>query len=146
MRLSSYSDYSLRVLMQAALCGPERITVEEVADVFGISRHHLARIVHDLGRKGYLQTHRGLGGGFTLAVPPEMIRLGEVVRFGEESDKVIACEDGWDQPCRIVPACRLKGILDEAAGAFFEVLDGYTLADLIKRPGKLHKIFENLKS
>ncbi len=146
MRLSSYSDYSFRVLMQAALRSPERITVEEVADAFGISRHHLVKIVYDLGRKGYLQTHRGMGGGFTLALPPEDIRLGEIVRFGEKSDKVIVCEDRRDHPCRIVPACRLKGILDEAATAFFEVLDGYSLADLIQRPAKLRSLLENLKS
>ena len=74
MRVSTYSDYALRVLMQAALRSPERITVDEVADAFGISRHHLVKIVHDLGRHGYLATRRGIGGGFTLALPPKKIQ------------------------------------------------------------------------
>lgn len=137
MRLSVYSDYSFRVLMQAALRRPERVTVDEVAGTFGISRHHLVKVVHDLGRSGYLQTQRGLGGGFTLARPPEKIRLGDIVRLGEESETVIACLDKLDQPCRLARGCRLKSALDEAAAAFFAVLDGYTLADLVKQPAKM---------
>ncbi len=131
MRVSTYSDYALRVLMQAALRSPERITVDEVADAFGISRHHLVKIVHDLGRHGYLATRRGIGGGFTLALPPKKISVGDIVRLGEESDTVIDCKDRGDRPCRIFPACRLRGVLDEAAAAFFGVLDSYTLNDLL---------------
>jgi len=142
MRLSSYSDYSIRVLMQTALRRPKRVTVDEVAGTFGISRHHLVKIVHALGRSGYLQTQRGIGGGFTLALPPEKIRLGDIVRLGEETDKVIECEDRRGQPCRIAPACRLKGVLDEAAAAFFAVLDGYSLADLLKHPAKMRDVLE----
>lgn len=142
MQLSAYSDYALRVLMQTALQSPKRVTVDEVAATFGISRHHLVKIVHDLGRNGYLQTHRGIGGGFTLSHAPEKIRLGDVVRMGEEAETVIECMDRKNLPCRIFPACRLKGILDEAAAAFFGVLDGYTLADLVKQPSKMRAILE----
>lgn len=137
MRLSAYSDYSLRVLMQAALRHPERVTVDAVAATFGISCHHLVKVVHDLGRQGYLQTHRGVGGGFTLALPPHAIRLGDIVRLGEESEVVIECRDAGTTPCRLAPACRLKGVLDEAASAFFAVLDRHTLADLVKHPARL---------
>ena len=139
MRVSSYSDYSFRVLMQAALRHPERVTVDEVAGGFGISRHHLVKIVHDLGRSGYLKTQRGIGGGFLLAMPPEKICLGDIVRLGEETDKVIECKDRRGQPCRIAPACRLKGVFDEATAAFFAVLDNYSLADLLQHPGKMRE-------
>lgn len=137
MRLSVYSDYALRVLMQAAVCAPERTTVDEVARAFGISRHHLVKVVHDLGRHGYLQTHRGVGGGFTLARPPGEIRVGDVVRLGEESDVVIECRDASATPCRLAPACLLKGVLDEAAAAFFAVLDEHRLDDLVKHPARM---------
>ena len=137
MQISAYSDYSLRVLMQAALRGPARTTVDEVAQTYGISRHHLVKIVHDLGQSGYLATQRGIGGGFTLARPPGEIRLGDIVRLGEETETVIECLDKNHRPCRIAPACRLKGVLDEAAAAFFKVLDGYSLADLVRQPAKL---------
>ncbi len=142
MKLSAYSDYSIRVLMQAALRQPGRVTVDEVAGTFGISRHHLVKVVHDLGRSGYLQTQRGIGGGFTLARPPGEISLGDIVRLGEESETVIDCMDKPNQPCRIFPACRLKGVLDEAAAAFFAVLDGYTLADLVKQPSKMRAVLQ----
>jgi Rrf2 family transcriptional regulator, nitric oxide-sensitive transcriptional repressor len=137
MQLSAYSDYSLRVLMHAALCRTERTTVDEVADAFGISRHHLVKVVHDLGRSGYLETHRGIGGGFTLGRPAEKIRLGDIVRLGEETDRVIECADKENRQCRLFPACRLKDVLDEAAAAFFAVLDDYSLADLLKQPAKM---------
>lgn len=142
MRLSVYSDYSLRVLMQAGLRSPGRVTVDQVAETFGISRHHLVKVVHDLGRNGYLQTQRGIGGGFTLGRPPEEIRLGDIVRLGEESETVIECTDKSDRPCRVFPACRLKGVLDEAASAFFAVLDSYTLADLMKQPSKMRAVLQ----
>lgn len=142
MKMSTYSDYSFRVLMFAALREPERVTVDEVAKTFGISRHHVVRVVYDLGRSGYLTTHRGIGGGFTLAHPPEEIRLGDVVRLGEEAETVIDCLDKPGLPCRIFPACRLKGVLDEAAAAFFAVLDRYTLADLLAKPSKLRSLLD----
>ena len=142
MRVSAYSDYALRVLMQAALCRPERITVDEVAEAFGISRHHLVKIVHDLGRHGYLATWRGIGGGFSLALPPDKIRVGDVVRLGEESETVIDCKDRLGRACRIFPACRLRGVLDEAAVAFFAVLDSYTLDDLLGEASTLAKLLQ----
>jgi Rrf2 family nitric oxide-sensitive transcriptional repressor len=137
MQLRAYSDYSIRVLMFAALRRPERVTVDEVAAAFAISRNHLVKIVHDLGCRGYLDTHRGIGGGFTLARPAQNIKLGDIVRLGEETDTVIGCADRNGELCRLFPACRLKGVLDEAAAAFFSVLDAYTLADLVKQPDKI---------
>lgn len=133
MQLRAYSDYSIRVLMFAALRHPDRATVDEVAEAFSISRHHLVKIVHDLGCQGYLNTHRGVGGGFTLARPPHEIRLGDLVRWGEDTETVIGCADRQNQQCRLFPVCRLKSVLDEAAASFFRVLDAYTLADLVKQ-------------
>ncbi|MBW7895398.1 MAG: Rrf2 family transcriptional regulator [Opitutaceae bacterium] len=140
MRLSTYSDYSVRVLMQAALRQPGRVTVDEVASTYGISRHHLVKVVHDLAKQGYLATRQGAGGGFTLATPAEQIGLGEIVRLGEESETVIDCLDKAGCACRLLPSCRLKVALDEAAAAFFAVLDGYTLADLIRQPTRLRAV------
>jgi Rrf2 family nitric oxide-sensitive transcriptional repressor len=140
VQISAYSDYSLRVLMHAALCSPARITIDEVALAFGISRHHLVKIVHDLGRSGYLETYRGIGGGFTLARPADEIGVGDVVRLGEESERVIECKRMREGPCRIRSVCRLKGVLDEAAAAFFAVLDRYSLADLVAKPSPLRQV------
>ena len=130
MRLSAYTVLDPGADADA-LRNPARVTVDEVAGTFGISRHHLVKVVHDLGRSGYLTTHRGVGGGFTLARPPEDIRLGDIVRLGEEAETVIECMDGGKHCCRLLPSCRLKGVLDEAAAAFFEGSDRYSFADLV---------------
>lgn len=137
MRLSTFSDYSLRVLMHAALRAPARVTVDEVAEAYNISRNHLVKVVHALGRNGFLATRRGIGGGFTLAMPPNQIGLGQVMRLTEADETVIDCSERSGGRCRIFPACRLKGVLDEAAAAFFAALDNYSLNDLVKRPAEM---------
>jgi len=123
--------------MCAAARHPGRVAVDEVGEAFGISRHHLVKVMHALGRSGHLATRRGIGGGFTLARPIEEIRVGDIVRMGEEAETVIECVERGDRDCRIFPVCRLKRVLDEAAAAFFEVLDDYSLADLLIQPSKM---------
>lgn len=135
MRLSFFSDYALRVLMHAALRRPGLTTIDEVASAFGISRNHLSKVVHQLSRHGYISTRRGIGGGFTLAQPQQEICIGEVIRMTEGDEMVIDCVSRRNESCAIFPACRLKGVLAEAAQAFYRVLDQYTLDDLVrKRP------------
>jgi Rrf2 family nitric oxide-sensitive transcriptional repressor len=133
MRLSVFSDYALRVLMQAALRTPELTTIDEVAHSFGISRNHLSKVVHQLSCHGFISTRRGIGGGFTLARPLKEITLGEVIRLTEGDDAVIDCVTGKSRSCVIFPTCKLKGVLAEAAQAFYEVLDNYTLQDLVRQ-------------
>jgi Rrf2 family nitric oxide-sensitive transcriptional repressor len=142
MRLSKYSDYALRVLMYAALRKPALATIGEVADDFDISRNHLVKVVHALGRRGFLSTRRGIGGGFTLALPPAKIGLGDVVRLTEADERVIDCKDRRNRPCRIVPVCRLKGVLGEAGTAFFAVLDRYSLEDLVKQKADMRNLLK----
>lgn len=140
LQLSAYSDYSFRVLMCAALRSPEWVTVAEIAQAFDISCNHLSKVVHHLGRSGYLETRRGTCGGFTLARPPEEIRLGDVLRIGKEPNTVIACVNQANCACRFHPVCRLKGMLNEAALAYFGVMDHYTLADLVKEPSQMQAL------
>jgi Rrf2 family nitric oxide-sensitive transcriptional repressor len=126
--------------MYAALRKPALATIGEVADDFDISRNHLVKVVHALGRKGFLSTRRGIGGGFTLALPPAQISLGDVIRLTEADERVIDCKDSRNRPCRIFPVCRLKGVLGEAATAFFAVLDRYSLEDLVKQKSDMRNL------
>jgi Rrf2 family nitric oxide-sensitive transcriptional repressor len=142
MRLSTYSDYALRVLMQAALQAPELTTIDEVASAFAISRNHLTKVVHELARHGFLATRRGIGGGFTLGLAAQNIRLGDVVRLTEADDKVIDCINHRNTTCALFPACRLKEALAEASRAFFAVLDRYSLQDLIKRKSEMKELLD----
>lgn len=134
MRLTVYTDYSLRLLMYAALKPDGLINIDEVAVAYDISRNHLTKVVHQLGLAGYLTTVRGKGGGLRLARSPESIRIGDVVRRTEPDMALTPCLQQIATPCAIVPACLLKGALEEARAAFMRVLDDYTLADLTAAP------------
>lgn len=133
MRLSTFSDYNLRVLMYLGVQPDRLVTIAEIAAAHEVSENHLMKVVHQLGRSGYIETVRGKGGGMRLARPPKEIVLGEVIRQ-TEGDNVMAECFAANSTCRIEPACRLKGILGEALSAVFLVLDGYTLADLLEKP------------
>lgn len=133
MKLSLFSDYSLRTLMYGALTG-ELFQLDAVAAAYGISRHHLAKVVHHLGQLGYLETQRGRGGGIRLARPAEDIRLGKLVRETEQQPALVECFDAATNTCPINGSCRLKGLLAEALNAFYASLDRYSLRDLVSGP------------
>lgn len=132
MRLTVYTDYTLRVLMYLGLKGDSRATIKEISDCYGISKNHLMKIVQDLSREGILETVRGKSGGIRLARPPEEICIGAVVRTTEPDFRVVECFDAATPNCRLHGSCILTTAIGEALEAFLEVLDGYTLADLIR--------------
>lgn len=136
MRLSTFSDYSLRVLLYLGERPSGLISIGEIAAWHEISESHLMKVVLHLGRCGYVQTVRGKGGGLRLARPPAEIGLGEVLRQ-TETDFAMADCFGTTYPCRIDGICRVKGVLREALQAMFLVLDSYTLGDLLADPDAL---------
>jgi Rrf2 family transcriptional regulator, nitric oxide-sensitive transcriptional repressor len=140
MRLSAFTDYSLRLLMYLAVAPQRRATIAEVATAFGISQNHLTKVAHSLGRHGWLANVRGHGGGLALALAPRQIVVGEVVRHTENGDLPAACFADTGPVCAIGTACRLRGMLDEALQAFYRVLDHYTLADLAADPQALAQL------
>lgn len=141
MRLTSFSDYALRVLMYAHSREERLVTIEETANAYGISRAHLMKVVNILTRNGFLRGVRGRSGGFTLAKPADQINLGAVIRATEPDFALVECFNP-DNRCAIAHVCGLPVILNEALGAFVSVLDRHTLADISIRaqdfalPGK----------
>jgi Rrf2 family nitric oxide-sensitive transcriptional repressor len=133
MKLSLFSDYSLRVLMFAALKG-ESFQLDEVTKAYGISRHHLAKVVQRLAQLGYLETRRGRQGGIMLAKAPEAIRLGRLIRETEDQPVIVECFDPATNTCPINGSCQLKGILGQALREFYAVLDRHTLKDTVHGP------------
>lgn len=130
MRLTSFTDYGLRMLMRMASDPGGTFSTAALAAEFGLSRHHLTKIMQTLARAGLVETRRGGGGGARLARRPEEIRLGEVVRLLEEGHALVECfqADGGD--CTIAGCCRLKARLRLAEAAFLESLNRTTLADI----------------
>ena len=141
MKLSLFSDYSLRVLMYAAV-KEEAFQLNEVAEAYGISRHHLAKVAQRLAGLGDLITARGRGGGVRLAKPADQIRIGRLVRQTEDQPAIVECFDAKTNTCMIGGSCRLKGALAEAMNAFYESLDRFTLESLVAGPlrGRLAKM------
>jgi Rrf2 family nitric oxide-sensitive transcriptional repressor len=133
MQLSAFTDYALRVLVYAAARPDQRCLTADVATTFGISRHHVVKVVNELQHLGYIETVRGRSGGFALAQPAERIRLGDVVRR-TESTVLVECFDGKTNACPLDRACGLKGALAEAFNAFLKVLDNYSIADMVATP------------
>lgn len=134
MRLSTHTDYALRVLMYLGVRGEGKPlpTIGDIADSYGISRNHLMKVVQRLGQEGYVETLRGKGGGLRLGQPADRVRLGTVVRLLEaRREPLVECFDRDSNTCIIGRPCRLRPILAEAEDAFMAALDRYTLADLL---------------
>lgn len=145
MKLTTFTDYSLRVLIYLAARPERRGTVAEVAAAFDISEHHLTKVVHFLGQCGWLTTVRGKGGGLALAMPADAIVVGEVVRHTEGAAVPAECFGPEGGHCAITPVCRLRPLLGDAVDAFYRVLDQATLADLVgNRPALARLMFVDL--
>lgn len=131
MRLTLHSDYALRVLIQVGLNDGKLMKIRDIAMSFGISQNHLMKVVHDLGKKGYLDTVRGRNGGIRLLREPSDICIGQVVRDTEDQLDVLGC---FEHPeyCQIGQVCVLRCAVHDATNAFLRVLDGYSLEDLLK--------------
>ena len=129
MHLTQFTDYSLRLTLYLA-CHPDRlVSVEEVGQSYGISRHHLVKVVQELTDLKVIESQRGRGGGMRLAIPPGEINVGWLIRRTEPHMDLVECFDMAANTCPIAPACGLKGALVRAQKAFLAVLDEYTLDD-----------------
>lgn len=140
MRLTTFTDYCLRVLLYVAAQPGRRATIAQVAAAFDVSEHHLVKVVHFLGRQGWLRNVRGKGGGLELGKPPAQIRIGDVVRDAEGDAMPAQCFGDPGGNCAIGSVCRLRGALDEAVQAFHAALDRHTLEDLAGNGPQLARI------
>jgi Rrf2 family nitric oxide-sensitive transcriptional repressor len=140
MNLTAFTDYSLRVLIFLAADPERRATISEISAAFEIKENHLAKVVHHLGKRGWVDTVRGRGGGLMLAKPADEIGVGQVVRDTDGQALPAECFAPEPSNCAIVNCCRLKGVLAEAVNAFYAVLDHYTLADIARNQAALSGI------
>jgi Rrf2 family nitric oxide-sensitive transcriptional repressor len=135
MRLTQYSDYSLRVLIYLGTKNEDSLSnIKEIADAYGISKNHLMKVTHELGKMGIISTIRGRNGGIRLALTPAEINIGNIVRQTEEDFHMVECFNHEKNNCVISPVCGLRHVLHKALIAYLAVLDQYTLSDLIQDP------------
>ncbi|MFT8323356.1 MAG: Rrf2 family transcriptional regulator [Bacillus sp. (in: firmicutes)] len=141
MRLTSYTDYSLRVLIYLATDNEKRlVNIKEIAETYNISKNHLMKVIYNLGKMEYIETIRGRNGGMRLAMDPSAINIGEVVRRTEEDFYLVECFEHQDK-CIITPVCSLKHLFSEALEQFLKVLDQYTLEDIVQNQILLKQYF-----
>lgn len=144
MRLTLYTDFSLRVLIYLAGREEQLVTISEMADFYRISRNHLVKVVHQLGLNGYILTTRGRHGGIRLARPAKQILIGEVVRSTEPDFDLLECFNPATDQCVISRSCSLKGVLFNAQTSFLSILDRYTLADIAKTSRETPPTFKSI--
>jgi len=131
MRLTSFTDFTLRTLLHLGANPGRLVTIQEIADLHSISKNHLMKVVNELARNGVIETMRGRNGGFRLAHAPKDINIGAIVRMSESDFYMAECFDPCGQHCPLLPDCALKGALGNATGAFLAELDRHTLATLL---------------
>lgn len=139
MRLTKHSDYALRVLVYVASAEGRQVSTEEVSAAFGISAHHLVKVVGKLGKSGFLTIKRGRTGGFALARDAAEIRLGQVVEATEPDFAFVECMESGNDSCVLTGSCGLVRPLREAQRAFIAALDQYTLADAVGSRGPRYR-------
>ncbi|AQQ54407.1 RrF2 family transcriptional regulator [Planococcus lenghuensis] len=143
MRLTMYTDFSLRVLLYIGTKEQEQLsTIQEISTSYNISKNHLMKVTHELGKEGFIETVRGRGGGIRLAKPPEEINIGAVVKKMEDDFHLVECFSAEGNTCPIAPVCGLKGVLAQALKAYLDVLSGYTLADLLMNKQGLRMLLQ----
>ena len=141
MRLTTYTDYALRVLIHLAVRPQRFTTIADIAESYGVSENHLMKVGYQLGLAGYIETLRGRNGGIRLLKEPREINVGEVIRRMEPDFDLAPCFKACGS-CVIEPACILRDALGQARDAFFVVLDGYTLAELVAPQHKLAALLD----
>lgn len=141
MKLTLFSDYSLRVLLYLATNDQRLVTLAEISRAYGISQHHVVKVVQHLVEEGFVESTRGRGGGIRLAKPPSAINVGALVRMTEPGLELVECFDRRTNSCPIASACGLKSVFEDAQSAFFDVLDRHTLADFLPRAPALLKLW-----
>lgn len=141
MQLTQFTDYSLRALIYIAL-KKDSCTIKDITEAYTISNNHMIKIVHNLSKIGLIKTSRGKNGGILMAVQPETINLGQLIGRLEPHFDLVPCFNKIKANCRISPACKLKSILHEARAAFMEVLEHYTLADVLHNKNELSDLLD----
>jgi Rrf2 family transcriptional regulator, nitric oxide-sensitive transcriptional repressor len=142
MHLTHFSDYALRIVLYLGCHPAELVSVDEISRAYGISRHHLVKVVQTLTEIGVVECQRGRGGGMRLAKDPAEINIGWLIRRTEPHFNIVECFDPATNVCPIAPACGLKGALDRARRAFLGVLDEYTLDQFLERRSELAALLE----
>ena len=145
MKISTFTDYSLRVLIYLAVHESQKSTSDEIATAYNISFHHVAKAAQWLRREGYVTSERGRGGGISLSRAAADINIGEIVQAAEADTILVDCMREGGGACRITGQCGLQSAFAKASSAFYAVLGDFSLADVIKKRSALSQLLYETK-
>ena len=137
MKLTAFTDYSLRTLMYLAIHPKRLCTTKEIAEQFQVSQNHMVKVAYQLAKSGYVETQKGKNGGMKLARSPAQINIGEAVRNLEPDFHLVECFNQAENKCRITSACKFKSVLFDAQEAFLKTLDAFSLAQITENDVEL---------
>lgn len=141
MQLTRYADYALRVLLYLGKKDGDVCPIRDISTAYGISHNHLTKVVHELGRAGFISSVRGRFGGVLLSRDAAQINLGDVFRAMEKQDGLAECGT-----CPIAGGCGLQNVLDEALAAFMGVLNRYSLRDMLDQSPHIEQMLDMLSA
>lgn len=145
MNITTFSDYTLRILIYLAAHKGEKVTADKIAKAYGISFHHVAKAAQWLAREGYIKSDRGRAGGISLNKAAVEINIGSIMRATEEDTVLVDCMRDCGGSCNISPVCGLKLALAKAQNAFYQTLEGYTLADVTAQKSMLAELLAQVE-
>ncbi|WP_372654234.1 Rrf2 family transcriptional regulator [Halobacteriovorax sp.] len=142
MKLTTYTDYSIRVLIYLGINEDRICTSSEISESYNISKNHLSKVIHQLSKLSLIDSFKGASGGIKLALSPEEINIGKLVRQTEPDFHIVECFAPSTNKCKISPSCKLKQILNESTSSFLNNLDKYTLKDILSNSSRLEKLIK----
>ncbi len=142
VKLTNFTDYSMRALIYLAVHPGRLCTVKEISEAFNISQNHMVKVVHSLSKHRYINTKKGKNGGIELSKPAYHLNVGDIVRTLESDLYIVECFNSDDKRCSITAVCKLKHVLFNAYKAFIGELDKHTLADITENMDELLEVFE----
>jgi len=109
----------------------DAVKIVEIAEQFEVPRNHLIKVANKLGKLGWVDATRGRNGGLRLAIAPSKLKIGEILKQVEGCTELIDCSK---PACSLRGGCKLKGALDHGLSIFYDVMNNYTLEDIVGSP------------
>lgn len=136
MKWNKSTRFALYAALEMARAGDDLVQIPSLAEQYGISAHHLSKVMQQLVRAGLARAVRGVGGGYALTRPAKEITLLDIVEVFEGAIELDRCllrgSDGL--PCKDSARCRLKCVFDEIEEQAYFTLKSTRLSTLVERP------------
>jgi Rrf2 family cysteine metabolism transcriptional repressor len=140
--VSQKCQYAVRAVLELAKrCGQGPVPISEIASKQAVPPRFLEIILNEMKQGGFVQSRRGVQGGYMLAMPPDKINVGQVIRFVDGPFDPVKCisEKAGKSACPLKTRCALVGLWVKAKHAIEEVYDSTTFQSLVEQEKALER-------